>query len=216
MMGFWHRSSGLLKDFAARFAVTRDNDPIDSVAELQRFVMTRAAFVAQHKLYGYVKTRMGTRYPAMFEDDRFIQSLNIAKMHVFAACLSDLTIHAVAKATSGVDAGTRSSLAASVFENGVAEYEGQAAGEGDAAAWKGAFAERLKNVNWENVAAGADAFTTSPKALVRWAPIAEELKKYDVEIVRNSVRFAWHEVIRTLRKRLDAAAIQAELAGGRA
>ncbi|EIM73317.1 hypothetical protein A33O_16150 [Nitratireductor aquibiodomus RA22] len=40
---------------------------------------------------------MGTRYPSMFEDDVFIGSINIAKLHVFAACLSDLTIHAVAK-----------------------------------------------------------------------------------------------------------------------
>ncbi|MBO6725522.1 MAG: hypothetical protein JJ911_07670 [Rhizobiaceae bacterium] len=213
MMDFWHRSSGFLKEFAARFAVTRDKSPIDSVAELRRFVTSRAAFVAQHKLYGYVKTRMGTRYPAMFEDDLFIQSLNTAKMHVFAACLSDLTIHAVAKATSGLEPDRRNRLATDIYVEGIAEYEAQAAGEGDAAKWKAAFAERLAKLNWENVSAGGDAFTASPDALVRWAPIAEELKRFDVEIVRNSVRFAWNEVIRTLRKRLDAEAIQLELAG---
>ncbi|MBO6901862.1 MAG: hypothetical protein JJ864_10995 [Rhizobiaceae bacterium] len=212
-MGFWHRSSGILKDFAARFTATRDNEPIDSVSELTRFVVSRSAFVAQHKLYGYVKTRMGTRYPAMFENDRFIQSLNIAKMHVFAACLSDLAVHAVAKATPGMEDGVRDRLARSVYNDGIAEYASQASGEGDVAMWNTSFAERLTKVNWDNVAAGADAFTTSPKALVRWAPIAEELKKYDVEIIRNSVRFAWHEVIRTLRKRLDVEAIQAELNG---
>lgn len=211
MMGFWQRSSGILKDFAARFAVTRDNEPIRSVSELTRFVISRSAFVAQHKLYGYVKTRMGTRYPAMFEDDRFIQSLNIAKMHVFAACLSDLAVHAVAKATSGMEADARNGLATAIYNDGIAEYAAHASGEGDAPGWKAAFAERLTKVNWENVAAGADAFTASPKALVRWAPISEDLKKYDVEIVRNSVRFAWHEVIRALRKRLDAEAIRAEL-----
>ncbi len=31
--------------------------------------------------------RMGIRYVAMFEDKAIIASLNIAKMHVFAACL---------------------------------------------------------------------------------------------------------------------------------
>ena len=75
-------------EFAARFGTRRDKGPIDSPEKLNQFVATRSAFIAQKTLYGYLKTRMGTSYPRMFEDDVFVSSINIAKMHVFSACLS--------------------------------------------------------------------------------------------------------------------------------
>lgn len=213
MSAFAERSARFLRDFAARFAYRRDNAPIGTVDDLQHFVTSRSAFVAQHKLYGYLKARMGTRYPPMFEDDIFIQSVNVAKMHVFAACLSDLTVHAVARSTAGseLDHAERGRFAEALYDGGIAEFATDAAVEGDRTNWRTEFGKRLDKVNWENLAAGGDAFTESPAALVRWAPIADELKKYDVEIVRNSVRYAWNEVIRSLRRRLDAVAIQAEL-----
>lgn len=207
------RSSAVLREFAARFRAARETWPIDTIAEMQRFARTRSAFVAQKKLYGYLKTRMGTRFPSMFEDDKFVQSINVAKMHVFAACLSDLTVHTVAKATagSGIDNERRAAVAFECFRTGLAEIEGDWHEPQAADAWIETFGKRLEDVAWENLAAGGDAFTTSPKALVRWAPIADELKKYDAEIVRNSVRYAWNEVIRDFRLRYDAAALQAEI-----
>lgn len=198
-----------LRDFAARLTVRRDNGPIDSVAELQRFVASRAAFVAQHKLYGYLKTRMGTRYPSMFEDDVFIQSVNIAKMHVFAACLSDLTVHAVAAAGSSLAEDERSEFARQCYDAGIGNNRDHAP-DGAEAGWRRAFDARLEDIHWENIAAGGDAFVESPKALFRWAPIADELKRYDGEIIRNSVVFAWVEHIRALRRRLAPEAIVAD------
>jgi hypothetical protein len=52
-----------------------------------------------------------------------------------------------------------------------------------------------------------DIFSESPAALVRWAPIAPELKQFDQEIVENSIKFKWRDVRRDLGKRLDAAAV---------
>jgi len=213
MTSLLSRGSAMLREFTARFRVTRENWPIDSIAELQRFARTRSAFVAQKKLYGYLKTRMGTRYTSVFEDDVFVQSVNIAKMHVFAACLSDLTVHTIAKVTAGSGLGheRRVAVALECFRAGLAESEGGWPEPGAADAWVETVEKRLQDVAWENLGAGGDAFTTSPKALVKWAPIADELKKYDAEIVRNSVRFAWSEVIRDFRLRHDAAAILAEI-----
>ena len=94
-------AGGIWRKVAALFGLGRETGPIDSAAALEAFVATRSAFVAQKTLYGYVKTRMGTRYVAMFEDKAMIASLNIAKMHVFAACLSDLSIYAVATVAYG-------------------------------------------------------------------------------------------------------------------
>src|SRR3546814_5537699 len=79
----------LLPEFLGRLTARRDSGPLDSVAALRRFVSTRAAFMAQKTLYGYLKTRMGTRYPRLFEDDVLIASVDLAKLHIYAACLAD-------------------------------------------------------------------------------------------------------------------------------
>ena len=68
-------------------------------------------------------------------------------------------------------------------------------------------------VDWTRAGSGRESFGTSPAALVRWAPIAPELKRHDEEIVENSVRFAWQEVRADLDRRLDAEAIIGELHG---
>ncbi|MBO6719710.1 MAG: hypothetical protein JJ913_17285 [Rhizobiaceae bacterium] len=186
----------------------RETAPIDSTAAMFTFVSSRSAFVAQKKLYGYLKTRMGTRFPSMFEDDVFVGSINIAKMHVFAACLADMTVHAISRVTagSGLSADERNGLAMRCFETGIADNRDHAP-EGAEAAWKEAFAKRLEGLHWENLASGGTAFTESPKALVRWAPIADELKRYDREIVENSVTFSWPEHTRDFAARAVPEAI---------
>ena len=67
--------------------------------------------------------------------------------------------------------------------------------------------ERLHRCNWSAVADDESAFTASPEALVRHAPIIPELMALDEEIVRNSVRFRWQEIRRELRSTLDADAV---------
>jgi len=91
------KARALLPEFVGRLTVRRESGPIATVDELAGFVSTRAAFTAQKTLYGYLKTRMGTRYPTMFEDDAFVASIDIAKLHVYAACLADLALFAVSR-----------------------------------------------------------------------------------------------------------------------
>ena len=42
-------------------------------------------------LYGYLKTRMGAKHVIMFEDKSFLNSINIAKWHIYATSLTDCT-----------------------------------------------------------------------------------------------------------------------------
>ena len=117
-----------LPEFFARLTIGRESGPLDEVDSVCRFVSTRAAFIAQTTLYGYLKTRMGTRYPSMFEDDVFVGSINIAKMQVFAACLSDLAIFAVSRALAdaAVEDSKRSELALHCFLIGLEDNAQQA------------------------------------------------------------------------------------------
>lgn len=193
----------------SRLSFRHDRAPIADVERVFHFVSTRSAFVTQKKLYGYLKERIGIRYPKMFDDEHFARSIDIAKMHVFAASLSDMTVHAVAHIGSGaeLDAQSRRRLAIACYRSGIEDNAEQSPGPLAPQEWLRAFEARLDETLWENIAAGASAFTESPKALIKWAPIAEELKVYDREIVENSIRFAWNEIRQDFRKRLDAKAV---------
>jgi len=199
------RLTDIAKRIAPLFSYFGRSEPIADRRSLVAFVSTRAAFVAQKTLYGYVKTRMGTRYRSMFEDDVFIASLNISKMQVFAACLSDFSIYAVARAlaSSPPDDIVRVNLAEECFRTGLADNaEETAKADFDVAAATKEFAQRAAATNWISAANANQSFIESPRALVRWAPIADELKALDAEIVSNSIIFAWRDVRQSFAKRL--------------
>lgn len=202
------------REAAARLSVRRESGPIADVDGLFHFVRTRSALVSQKKLYGYLKERMGISYPKMFEDEAMARSIDVAKMHVYAAALSDLTVHAVGHvAVAGLEPGAHRALAKACYLDGIEAFREQAPDDRAVREWRDAFDRRLDETLWENVVAGGSAFSASPKALIRWAPIADEHKRYDREIVENSIRFAWNEIREDMRNRLDPAAVAADWEG---
>jgi len=176
---------------------------------LKTFLNTRASYVGQYSLYSYLRTRAGTRYPELFDDDVFVVSINIAKWHVWLACLSDLAVYAggLLCQQAGADSDTVSKLMTQLVdeildETGIPEEAGN-----EFAAHAGEVRKRIANCNWANVTDDEGPFTASPDALIKWAPVVEDLKELDEEIVRNSIRFRWQKVRRDLREALDSAAV---------
>ncbi|MGH9818183.1 MAG: esterase [Candidatus Acidiferrales bacterium] len=186
----------------------RRAEPIRDVGALRAFLRSRASHVAQMTLYGYLRTRAGTRFPELFENDAFVASMNIAKWHVWLACLSDLAVHAGAmlRRTSGAPAEEVGALMRRLVD----EVLQETGTPGEAGPEFGAHAQRVRArlalCEWV-VPDGEAAFAESPDALVYWAPIVDDLKALDAEIVRNSVRFRWHEVRRDLSHNLDPVAV---------
>lgn len=217
MSPFLAKARALLPIFLTRLTARRDSGPIEDVEGLTAFVSTRAAFIAQKTLYGYLKTRMGTRYPTVFENDDMIRSIDIAKLHIYAACLTDLALFAAWRTRKGAaaqaipDEACRA-LALACFRRGIADNAAPAAAVEafSAAGAEADFERRLAFWDWADGPKGADIFSESPLALVRWAPIAPELKQLDREIVENSMKFKWREVRAALDRRLDAEAVAAE------
>ena len=205
-------AAGWFADVASRLSTRRDSAPITTVEQLFEFARTRASLIAQKKLYGYLKERMGTSYPKMFEDEVFAKAIHIATLHVFAASLSDMTVHAVANAAMGstLPATGRRRMAVECFAAGIAANAEMVTEPEAPKQWRADFDARLAEVLWDSVAAGGHAFTQSPKALIKWAPISDDYKKLDREIVENSIRYAWNEVREDFRKRLDAPAVVAD------
>ena len=66
---------------------------IKSKKDLENFIQERSAHVTQTTLYGYLKTRIGVKYIAMMEDERFLKSINIAKWNIYMVALADCAFY---------------------------------------------------------------------------------------------------------------------------
>ena len=192
-------------------AAKRDRGPVASVEDLVAFLHTRASFVAQTSLYGYLKTRMGTKYVALFQDDVYVSAINTAKWPIYASCLADLTIFAVAVVAeeAGLSAAEAAALAEHCYTQAVhATFEAEVMDTVGKDRIE-AFAQRARLCDWRQASDGENAFGRSPDDLVVHAPVIEAFKDLDAEIVRNSMRFRWGGVRRECRRRLDATAVGA-------
>ncbi|MEQ8664355.1 MAG: hypothetical protein RIC16_01390 [Rhodospirillales bacterium] len=192
-----------------KLAFWRAEPPIATVEAFSEFVETRAKFIAQVTLYGYLKTRAGTRFPELFKDEVFGQSLDIAKWQIYLMCLSDLMVYAGGLLSQRADAGAEDlvpmtrALAEKILARDMEQLE-PLEGFADTRA---AILGRLQSTEWRDVEDGEGPFDGSQNALVKWAPVAPQLKEFDTEIVINSMRFKWKGVRDQIRSRLEAAAV---------
>ncbi|MGA0913522.1 MAG: hypothetical protein ACO3RS_10360 [Candidatus Puniceispirillaceae bacterium] len=175
--------------------------PVETRQQLIDFIDTRAAYVSQVTLYTYVKARAGTQYPKLFQNTDFLTSLRIARWHIYGAAICDLSLFAVAqlKRSGGLNNQKASELVAEMLDGILLDYQQDDidpnlfAAMGDKGKQRAAFAD------WDLIADGAAAFQSSSDAVFRWAPIADELKNDDEEIVRNSIHLRWIGVRRDLK-----------------
>ena len=158
---------------------------ISNLDELEDFIQSKSAWVTQVTLYGYLKTRMGTRYVLHFENDEFMASVNLAKWNIYAVALQDLTFFTFSYLKNNsnyqevekakeiflkiLDDETTNKMPLDIIEEA-----------------KKNFNERLQNINWDTYYSDLP-FNPSALSLYKWAPIADELKNLDRKIVLNSV-----------------------------
>ena len=169
---------------------------IKSKKDLKIFIQERSAHVTQSTLYGYIKTRIGSRYALMFEDEVFSNSINIAKWNIYMSALSDCTIYVFSYLMDQknlklndaeeifldiIESEKKNGLDNKIFENSKKE-----------------FLLRIKNIDW-NTFHTNDPFKNSGQALYTWSPISEDLKILDKEIVLNSLKLKWNLVKNELK-----------------
>lgn len=199
-----------LATFVERLSPRFERHRLNAPDVLADFLRTRSSYVAQTSLYGYLKTRMGTSFRIYFEDDTFSASIRTAAVKLFLSCLADLTVFAAAlsERDGALPPGGAAALAQHCFrqaaERGLAD-----AGAGPVPAETlERFDLRLRATDWPAAAAdGRHAFAGSEADLVRFAPVIDEYKELDREIVMNSIRFRWRDVRDQLRRRIDAPAL---------
>ena len=166
---------------------------IETYSQLIDYTEKNAAYVSQVTLYTYVKARAGTQYPKMFENEDFLTSLRISRWHIFGAAVADMALFAAAQFQV---AGDLDSADAELFAGGIIEEVLTNYRQDDVApqVFLDMMAEgkrRAAFASWPDIASGPAAFQRSSDAVYEWAPIADELKSLDEEIVRNSIHLRW-------------------------
>ena len=158
---------------------------------MQSFVQERAAHVTQTTLYGYLKTRIGTRFRLMIEDEKYSNSVNIAKWNIYIAALSDLTLYVFSYLTDQKN--LQQNDAKEVFINIIDEELKNGLNEKLYDKAKKEFILRLQSTDWNKFHL-EKPFKNSGLALYNWSPIADDLKVLDKEIVLNSIMLKWNLV----------------------
>ena len=171
---------------------------IKSLDELENFIQTKSAWVAQVTLYGYLKTRMGTRYVLHFENDKFMASVNQAKWNIYSVALQDLTFYSFSYLKTFLnfqDTGKAKEIFYSILKNekknGMPEEVFDEANK--------TFDERLSKIDWNKYCTSLP-FNSSALALYKWAPISDELKTLDRKIVLNSMILKWDNIKEEFKK----------------
>jgi len=187
--------------FFSLFKAFIPKNKIRSFDELEEFIQMKSAWVSQVTLYGYLKTRMGTRYVLHFENDEFMKSVNLAKWNIYAVALQDLTFYTFShlKVHFNLEEISRSKeiflkiLDDETSNNMPLEIIDEA---------KKSFNERIEKINWENYYSDIP-FNQSALSLYKWAPIAEDLKILDRKIVLNSVILKWDVIKKEFIERVQ-------------
>jgi hypothetical protein len=168
--------------------------------DLEDFIQSKSAWVSQVTLYGYLKTRMGTRYVLHFENDEFMKSVNLAKWNIYSVALQDLTLFIFSYLKSNMnyqDVDKAKEIFLKILDDETINKMPQ--NIIDEA--KKNFEARIQNIDW-NVYCDDIPFNPSALSLYKWAPIADELKTLDRKIVLNSVILKWDIIKKEFKERI--------------
>jgi len=171
--------------------ITDKFSKIDSLEDLKNFIQERSAHVTQTTLYGYIKTRIGSRYAMMFEDKVFLESINIAKWKIYVKSLSDCTFYTFSFLIDQKN--LKKNEAEKIF---LAILDNEKNNGLDLKLYEESkleFQQRAREVNWKTYHQD-EPFAQSGMALYKWSPIADNLKILDKKIVLNSIKLKWNLV----------------------
>jgi len=171
--------------------ITNKFRSINSKEDLKNFIQERSAHVTQTTLYGYIKTRIGSRYAMMFEDEVFLKSINIAKWNIYMAALTDCTFYVFSYLIDKKS--LRQNDALEIFIDIIEKEKDNGLDVALFEDTKLKFNQRLKEIEWKKYHQDSP-FKNSGLSLLKWSPIAENLKVFDKEIVLNSIKLKWNIV----------------------
>ena len=170
---------------------------IKSKSDLQKFIQQRSAHVTQTTLYGYLKTRIGVKYTAMVDDEVFSKSINIAKWNIYMIAIADCTFYTFSYLISKKN--LKENDCKEIYLDIIEKEKANGLSNEIHLKAKEEFLNRYDKVDFHKYYFD-NPFKESCLALYNWAPIADELKVLDKEIVLNSMRLKWNLKIDEFKK----------------
>ena len=185
---------------------------IDEIESLRSFVSSRSSYIAQVSLYGYLKARAGTQYVSLIKDPLFASSMKTARNQIFFACLIDLTLHVLKTihARKKQNFQNLDPFARQFFIQTLAKAPEEVFESLEREKVILEFEKHLSRHNWSGNDDSHESFSGSRSALLKWAPVVEEFKIQDEEIVLNSIYFKWLRVCQEFEKLTDFEMIRLE------
>ena len=194
-----------LEDFKiylfALFKALIPKKKIKNIDDLRFFIQKKSAWISQVTLFNYLKTRMGLKYVTMFDDEKFLTSINKAKWNIYSIALQDLTFFSISYLNvfyNYQDINKAKEIYLEILndeiKNGMPKeiiLRG-----------KEIFNKRLEKINWKTYYKSWP-FNESALALYEWAPIADELKTLDRKIVLNSMILKWDNIKDEFKKLIN-------------
>jgi glutamyl/glutaminyl-tRNA synthetase len=173
---------------------------IENYSDLKKFIKEQSLWVSQVTLLGYLKTRMGTQYVKAFENKELINSINIAKEQVCIVSFQDLNLCLLSymKINNFSDL-TKKSL--QIHQEIIEETPLKLSIE-EVEKNINYFRQRISYIDWLSHFSN-NPFNQSCNALFKWAPVAEELKKLDEEIVLNSMALKWNNIVNDFKNLIN-------------
>ena len=162
---------------------------ISSKEDLQNFIQERSAHVTQTTLYGYLKTRIGTRYQLMLDDEKYSGSINIAKWNIYMIAIADCTFYTFSYLIS--EKNLKENDCKEIYLDIIKKEKINGLSDEVFNKAKIEFSNRHEKIDFNKYYLD-NPFKESCMALYNWAPIADELKILDKEIVLNSMRLKWN------------------------
>ena len=203
---------GLLKLVLPLINLLVGQNRIDEVESLRSFVSSRSSYIAQVSLYGYLKARAGTQYLSLIKDPLFASSMKTARNQIFFACLMDLTLHVLKTihARKKENFQNLDPFARQFFIQTLAKAPEEVFESLEREKVILEFEKHLSRHNWSGNDDSHESFSGSRSALLKWAPVVEEFKIQDEEIVLNSIYFKWLRVCQEFEKLTDFEMIRLE------
>ena len=174
---------------------------IKTVEQVKIFIQEQSAQVSQMTLYGYLKTRMGAKHVIMFENKDFLNSINIAKWQIYGASLVDCTFFCFSFLYKEKNF-LKTEQAKKIFFEILDAEKGNGMNIDAYDSAINEFNSRFSKINW-GTHYSSSPFEYSSNALYNWAPIADELKKLDKQIVLNSMILKWNNIQKDFKNLVD-------------
>ena len=165
---------------------------IKNIDDLRFFIQKKSAWVSQVTLYNYLKTRMGTKYVLHFDNEELMSSINKAKWNIYSISLQDLIFYSFSYLNVFFNYQEMNNTK-KIYDKILEKEISNGMPEDVINKGKISFGKRLEKIDWKTYYKSW-AFNESALALYEWAPIADELKTLDRNIVLHSMILKWDNI----------------------